>query len=90
MFRVVNEMLKFEENEIKIIGAKQTLRALKNNELKRCVIAKDIDSALFAKLYGEIADKNIPIQFAPTMTQLGEIAGIDVGCAIIGIMANNK
>jgi len=81
----VNEMLSFEENEIKIIGAKQTLRALKNNELKRCIIAKDIDSALFAKLYGEMADKNIPIQFVPTMAELGKIAEINVGCAILGI-----
>lgn len=79
-------MQMFEDNEILIIGTKQTLRALNNGELKRCIIAKDTESALFARLYGEMTDKNIPIQFAATMQELGEIAGIDVGCAVIGVM----
>ena len=83
--RIVNEMQMFEDNEILIIGTKQTLRALKNGELKRCIIAKDIDSSLFARLYGEMTDKNIPIQFSATMEELGMLAGIDVGCAIVGV-----
>jgi len=75
----------FEDNEILIIGTKQTLRALKNGELKRCIIAKDTESTLFARLYGEMTDNNIPIKFVATMHELGEIAGIDVGCAIVGV-----
>lgn len=67
--------------EKKVIGVKQCLKHLKNDEGKVLYVAKDADARLISKVIRLAEEKNIKIVEIPTMIELGKISGIDVKSA---------
>jgi large subunit ribosomal protein L7A len=66
----------------KVVGVKQTLKALKNYKCKIVYVAKEADKNLVKPII-ELAELNsIPILYINTMKELGELCGIDVGAAV--------
>lgn len=66
----------------KVVGIKQTTKALKNNEGKLLYVAKDADSRLVEPIIALAKAKSIEIVFVDTMKELGVLCSIDVSAAI--------
>ena len=67
----------------RVVGAKQTRRALKDGRAKRVYMAKDADPRLLQPLVQEAVRQRVPLIQVDTMRQLGEACGISVGAAIV-------
>lgn len=65
----------------KVVGIKQTTKAIKNGKGHVLYVAKDADDKVINPLI-ELANNNmVNIVFIETMSQLGKLSGIDVGTA---------
>ena len=60
----------------RVVGAKQTRRALKDGRAKRVYMAKDADPRLLQPLVQEAVRQRVPLIQVDTMRQLGEACGI--------------
>ncbi|HAK41707.1 MAG TPA: 50S ribosomal protein L7ae-like protein [Clostridium sp.] len=65
----------------KVVGVKQTTKALKNNLGIKLYVAKDADSKLLEPILKLAADKSLEIIEVDTMKELGVLCGIDVSAA---------
>ncbi len=72
--------------EHKVIGTKQTLRSLKNNEVKAVYIARDAEERIVSDIQKAAKDSNVQIVFVPTMKELGKAFGIEVGAATAALL----
>ena len=65
----------------KVIGVKQTTKAIKNGEGKTLYIAKNADLEIIEGLENLCKEKALNIIYIDTMKDLGKLCGIDVGAA---------
>ena len=65
----------------KVVGVKQTLKALKNNQGKVLYIAKDADSCITEPILKLAKVNSLQIVFVDTMKELGNLCDIDVASA---------
>ncbi|ELK46852.1 50S ribosomal protein L7ae-like protein [Halobacillus sp. ACCC02827] len=68
-----------------IIGTKQTLKAMKNGEVDEVITAEDADQSMTLKVAKLANQLNIPHTTVPSMKELGDACGIDVGAATVAI-----
>jgi len=70
----------------KIIGLKQTLRAIQQDRVVQVFIASDIEGHITTKIIASCEDKKIPIT-ALNLTQkdLGKLCQIEVGASVVAI-----
>jgi len=69
----------------KIIGTKQTVKALKSGEVVEVFIALDVDSKIKNRVIEAAKEMNVPITTVDSMQKLGKACGIDVGAAAVAI-----
>ncbi|AUN12724.1 ribosomal protein L7Ae-like protein [Clostridium botulinum] len=70
----------------KVVGVKQTVKALKNNTVKALYVSNDADESLIKPLI-ELAEENsIDIIKVDTMKELGRLCGIDVSAATAALL----
>lgn len=75
-----------KENKAKIIGLKQTLRAIQQDKVARVFIADDVDDHIANKIGEACEDKKIPIvTLELSQKELGRICQIEVGAAVVAI-----
>ena len=75
-------MLTQLENAGKVVGVKQTRRALNDGRAKTVFLAHDADPALTEPL-AELAEKSgLPVCWTERMRELGRACGIAVGAAV--------
>jgi len=65
----------------KVVGVKQTAKALKNNLGCKLYVAKDADSKLLEPILKLAADRSLEVIEIDTMKELGVLCGIDVSAA---------
>ncbi|HBA04766.1 ribosomal protein L7Ae-like protein [Clostridium sulfidigenes] len=65
----------------KVVGVKQTAKALKNNLGCKLYVAKDADSKLLEPILKLAVDRSLEIVEIDTMKELGVLCGIDVSAA---------
>ncbi|HAY3874181.1 ribosomal L7Ae/L30e/S12e/Gadd45 family protein [uncultured Clostridium sp.] len=65
----------------KVVGVKQTAKALKNNLGCKLYVAKDADSKLLEPILKLAVDRSLEIIEIDTMKELGVLCGIDVSAA---------
>ena len=70
----------------KIVGTKQTLKALEREEAVMVLLAGDADEKISAPVEALAADKGIEIAHVETMSSLGRICGIKVKAAAAAII----
>jgi large subunit ribosomal protein L7A len=76
-----------KEAKEKIVGLKQTLRAIQQDRVNTVYIADDVEEHILRKISGPCQEKQIPlIKTNMTQKELGQICQIEVGTAIIGIV----
>lgn len=71
----------------KTVGAKQTLKAMKRNEVTHLYIAKDCDEQVVAPLVeASEGAPHIPVDRTYTMAELGVACHIKVKAAAVGLL----
>ena len=76
------EMLEELKQGSKLVGAKQTRRALKDGRAKKLYMAKDADPRLLQPLVQEAVRTGVRVEQVDTMRELGEACVIAVGAAV--------
>ncbi|MCR6108878.1 50S ribosomal protein L7ae-like protein [Bacillus sp. A301a_S52] len=69
----------------KVVGTKQTLKALENEQVKELIVADDADRHVLTKVMVLAEDKGVAIHTVDSMKRLGKACGIDVNAAIVAI-----
>jgi large subunit ribosomal protein L7A len=69
-----------------VIGTKQTVKALKEGNVRELIVAKDADAKVTAKVVSEALDINVPILYVDSMLKLGKACGIEVGASSVAII----
>jgi len=76
-------VLELLKNSNKAVGIKQTIKAVEADAAKIVFIAKDADEKIVGGLKELCLRKNIDLQYADTMKQLGKACGIEVGASAV-------
>ena len=70
----------------KVIGVKQTRRALRDGKAAMLFLARDADPALTDPLEELCRQQKLPVDRSYTLEELGRAAGIQVGAAVIAVL----
>ena len=65
----------------KVIGVKQSRRAIRDGLARQVFLAVDADPALTGPLAEQCRSRGIPVESGRSMRELGQAAGIQVGAA---------
>lgn len=72
--------------EKRVVGIKQTKKALSDGKVRSVIIARDAEKRVTAPLI-ELCEKlGVTISYADTMKELGSVCGIDVGAAVVALI----
>ena len=69
-----------------VIGTKQTVKALKEGNVRELIVANDADPKVTVKVVNEALDINVPILYVDSMIKLGKACGIEVGASTVAII----
>ena len=72
-----------------VVGLKETLKALKKDQVTSLIIARDVEVHLMTRVLSQINHKNIPYTLFSSKKELGEYVGINVNATIVAILNEN-
>lgn len=67
----------------RVVGVKQSRKAIREGRACRVYLASDADPALVEPIAAECAAAGIPVETGRTMAQLGRACGIAVGASVV-------
>ena len=70
----------------RVIGAKQTVRALERGAVRAIYVARDAEERVVRELKTLASAKGVPVTQVGSMDELGKVCGIDVGAAAAAIL----
>lgn len=70
----------------KVIGVKQTAKAVENGTAKSVFVAMDADEKVVGRIKELCSKNSIEVVYIDTMKQLGKACGIEVGAAAVGVL----
>ena len=70
----------------KAVGYKQTLKRIEQGLAHKVYIAKDAEEKIVRPIFDLCRAQDIPVVEVETMTELGKVSGIQVGCAVAAIL----
>lgn len=70
----------------KIVGLKQTVKAINSGGVKSVYIANDAETSIIKPIVDLLKDKNVEIVKVDSKKELGSMCGIDVGAAIACVL----
>ncbi len=71
----------------RVVGVKQSRRAVREGRAVRVYLAKDADPAVTEPVRAECEAAGVPVETGKTMAQLGRESGIAVGAAAAADLA---
>lgn len=74
------------EKVSKVVGIKQSRRAISENLAKKVYFAEDAEERLIVPLVSLCNERAIPFEYVESMKQLGENCGIEVGAAVVAVL----
>jgi len=74
----------------RVVGTKQTIKALENGEAEKVFIARDAEDKVIKPVISLCEENNIEIYFVDSMQQLGKLSGIKVKAAVAAIKDHKK
>ncbi|ADY54752.1 LSU ribosomal protein L7AE [Syntrophobotulus glycolicus DSM 8271] len=80
---MLDESLKKENN--RVVGIKQTKRALEKGGVSYVYVARDADAGLLQPIVELCRIKGLEVKEVQTMSELGKICGIAVGAAVAAV-----
>lgn len=66
----------------KIVGSKQSIKAVEAASVKKAFVAEDADAKVIDQFIQICKDHGVTIEYVETMKELGKACGIDVGAAV--------
>jgi large subunit ribosomal protein L7A len=66
----------------KVVGIKQSIKAIKSGEAKTVYAALDADTNLVQPVIKLANENSLEVHYVNTMKDLGKLCGIDVGAAM--------
>lgn len=79
-------MLRELLNQPKVVGVKQSRRAISEGRALRVLLASDADPAITELLAQMCREAAVPAQILCSMAELGRAAGIQVGAAVVTVL----
>lgn len=79
-------MLAELSSQEKVIGVKQSRKAIRDGRAKRVFLACDADPAITGPIAESCASAGIPVEEGHTMAQLGHACRITVGAAVVAML----
>ena len=79
-------MLSELETTSKVIGVKQSLKAVKAGQAKCVYLAQDADPMLLAPIEAQCSEVGVQTVAVESMAVLGRACGIDVGAAVAVVL----
>ncbi|HYF81435.1 MAG TPA: ribosomal L7Ae/L30e/S12e/Gadd45 family protein [Clostridia bacterium] len=79
-------MQELKASHRRIVGLKQTVKAVKNGTAKKVYVAKDSDDFIKQSVLDACSDKNLQIIYVSNMKELGDACGIDIGASTAAIV----
>lgn len=70
----------------KVVGLKQSARALREGSVSKVFFASDADPMVLMRLETLCQQQGIAVEKEATMAQLGQAAGIAVGAAVVALL----
>ena len=70
----------------KVIGVKQSKKAIRDGAAAEVYIALDAEKRVVGPIYELCREMGTTVQEITTMTELGDAAGIDVGAAVVTVL----
>ena len=70
----------------KVVGIKQSGRALRAGRVRKVFLACDADPMVLTNIEALCAEGNVPVEKDATMRELGLSAGIAVGASVIALL----
>lgn len=74
------------KNSPKLVGLKQVLAGIINDTVRCVLVSCDSDDFIMKAITDAVSNKDIQIKVVCKKKQLGMMCGIDVGCAVVGIL----
>ncbi len=71
----------------KVIGVKQSRKAVREGRAKRVYLACDADPSITGPVAESCAAAGIPVDAGHTMAQLGQACRITVGASVVAVLA---
>lgn len=69
-----------------IIGTKQAIRAINNNEVSELYVADDADRQITQSVINLAKDLNIPYHHVDSKKELGKACGIEIGASTVAVI----
>lgn len=69
----------------KVVGSKQVLKGISDGTVRCVIVAADADADLRKKVVASASSHKIKVEKLPSKRLLGEIAGIEVAAAVVGL-----
>lgn len=79
-------MQELKASHKKIVGLKQTVKAVKSGIAKKVYIAEDADNFIKKSVLDACSEKNLQIIYISNMKELGNACGIDIGASTAAII----
>lgn len=87
MTQSVVDVREIKNIKTKVIGLKQTLRAMQQDAVKTVYIANDLEEHILRKIVESSREKNIPLLMVGlSQKELGRVCQIEVGAAVVAIL----
>ncbi len=78
------------ETSLRVVGTKQTLKAIQAGQAEVVYLAGDADEHVTGPIRKECIHRGIKIVEMETMAELGKACSIEVGAAVASVMKSNK
>lgn len=78
-------MQELKASHKRIVGLKQTVKAIKNGTAKKVYIAEDSDDFIKESVLDACSGKSLQIIYVGSMKELGDACGIDIGASTAAI-----
>ena len=79
-------MQELKASRKRIVGLKQTIKAVNNGTVKKVFVAEDADDSIKKSVLDACSGKNLQIIYVSSMKELGDACGIDIGASTAAIL----
>ena len=79
---------RLKKRAMRVVGVRQTLRAVREQDAEMVFLAMDADSRLRQQVEKEAGTNGVPVQLVATMEELADLCRVDVPSAAAAIRKN--
>lgn len=73
-------------NSSKVVGSKQVLKGISDSTVRCVIVASDADAQIKKRIVAQAKAKGVEIVYVASKKRLGEIVGVEVSAAAVGIV----